>query len=387
MTARFQHKVMIAAGELSGDQRGAELVHSLLSRQPQLKCFGIGGDEMRRAGVEVLIDIKQLSLVGLFEIIRYLPRVIKTYYQAKSIIKREKPGLLLLIDNYGFNIKLARLAKRQCIPVLFYISPQVWATRAGRVKKLAKFVDHMAVVFPFESKCYQGQSIKVSYVGHPLVKKLRQAPNCQQARNQLNINSDTRVVTLMPGSRPSEIDRLLALLVGCAEKLKQYDQQLVFLLPIASTIDRQLIEKKLRNHQVDIKLVEGKNIAAISAADLVIVASGTATLEVSLLERPLITVTRLSRLTAMLVRRLALVPYVSLCNLILNKRVANEFFQHDATVENISNEALRLLTDNHYRQQMINDLKMVREYLGQQDAAEKVADIALKVIGNYRTIA
>jgi lipid-A-disaccharide synthase len=241
----------------------------------------------------------------------------------------------------------------------------------------------MAVVFPFESKCYQGEDIKVSYVGHPLIKKLKTAPKQQQARDQLGIDHHAKLVTLMPGSRRGEIDRLLTLLINSAEKLKQQHPELNFLLPLASTIDKQLIQQSLDKSKINIQIIEGQSIAAMSAADLVIAASGTATLEASLLEKPLIIVAKVSALTAMLLRRLVKVSYVGLCNLIADKRVVYEFLQQDATVENVTKEAIRLLDDETYRRNMINELKIIKQYLGEQDAAKKVADIALQMMHHH----
>ncbi|MEM9243860.1 MAG: lipid-A-disaccharide synthase [Pseudomonadota bacterium] len=372
--------IMMIASEASSEQRGAEVAVELYKQMPYLHIFGVGGQAMRDASVETVIDVRELSILGFFEVIQHLPKIVKIYRRVKTIIQLRKPDLIILIDGYGFNIKIAALAKKLGINVLFYISPQVWASRRYRIKKIVKYVDHIAVIFPFEKEYYSHKGIAVDYVGHPLTKKFQSPPTVFQARQQLDLPADIKIIALMPGSRRNEIDYLLPIMLESAVRLKARDQEIKFILPLASTISREKINHFLESYDVDINVIPNHSIDVAAAVDMAIVASGTATLELALLRKPMIILGKVHPLTAVLLRRLIKIPYVGLCNIIAGKKIVCEFLQQDATADNIVAEAIHILEDQAYRDQMIENLTTTKAALGNVDAANKVANIALDMI-------
>ena len=373
-------QIMIIAGEASGDQRGAEVASTLLARDPNLKLYGIGGEHMRAAGVETLVDVSQLAVMGFVEVIVHLPRIMRIFKLTKNLLIERKPDLLILVDYPGFNLRLAKIAKKSGIKVLFYISPQVWAWRQHRVKKIAQVVDHMAVIFPFEKQFYQAHNVPVSYVGHPLTQKLKTKISQAEARTKLDIPLQHKMIALLPGSRESEINRILPELIKSTELISTQIANCIFYLAIASTIPTDAISKAIASSNSDIRIARGKTYDIISAADVVLTASGTATLETALLNKPMVIVYKVSALTAFIVRKMIKIPYVSLCNIVAGEQVVVELLQNDATAENIAQETLHILTNEKYREQMQEKLSHIEEKLGNLEAADNVANIALNML-------
>ncbi|MSP53105.1 MAG: lipid-A-disaccharide synthase [Gammaproteobacteria bacterium] len=373
-------QIMIIAGEASGDQRGAEVATALLAREPNLKLYGIGGEHMRAAGVECLIDVSQLAVMGFVEVIVHLPRIMRIFKSTKNLLIERKPDLLILVDYPGFNLRLAKIAKKLGIKVLFYISPQVWAWRQHRVKKIAQVVDHMAVIFPFEKQFYQDHNVPVSYVGHPLTQKLKNKISQADARTKLDITSQQKMIALLPGSREGEINRILPELIKSTELISAKISNCIFYLAIASTIPTDTIRKCIAASNSDIRIARDKTYDIISAADVVLTASGTATLETALLNKPMVIVYKVSSLTAFIVRKMIKIPYVSLCNIVAGEQVVVELLQDDATAENIAQETLHILTDETYREQMKEKLSHIEDKLGDLEAADNVANIALSML-------
>lgn len=377
--------IMIVAGEASGDQRGAEVADELLRSNPNLTLFGIGGTHMRAAGVNTVVDVQELAVMGFIEPLKHLPRILQIFKQMKKMLQQEQPGLLILVDYPGFNLRLAKVAKQLGIKVLFYISPQVWAWRQKRVKRIASVVDHMAVIFPFEEKFYQGHNVPVTYVGHPLTQKLKFAPSMLKAREKLQLSEQKKVVCLMPGSRLSEVEKLLPIMLQSASKIKAAVDNTQFILALASTIETSQISSLLKASNLDIQICNDSQYA-VSAADTVITASGTATLETALLNKPMVIVYKVSKLTAMIAKRLIKIPSISLCNIVAEKVVVKEFLQENATAENISLEIIKILKDAAYRQKMVNQLVEINAKLGDEQAARNVANVALSMLADNASL-
>ena len=374
-------KIMLVAGEASGDQRGAEIATALFNQDPSLKLFGIGGEHMRAAGVNTHIDVKQLSVMGLFEPLKHLPRLLKIFAQMKQLIREQQPDLLLLIDNPGFNLRLAKFAKQQKVPVLFYISPQVWAWRQHRVKKIAQLVDHLAVIFPFEKEYYRDENIEVTFVGHPLMQKISQAPTVDTAKTTLALSTEAPIITLLPGSRSNEVNRLLPSMLDAMNILYESKKDLKIILAHAKTISKKQLDDILKHYSLPIKIVHDA-YTAIQAADLVLTASGTATLETALLNKPMIVLYKVNMLTAILIKRMLKIPYISLCNIVAGKKVVSELLQQDVTANNIVKESLLILDDLDYQQKMKANLRTVEQKMGHINAADNVANITLQMLVN-----
>ncbi len=379
-SAESMQKIMMVAGEVSGDQRGAELISALRRQLPNADLFGIGGDLMRAAGLRTVIDIKELSAAGIIEVIGHLPRISRVLKRATALLTEHEPALLILVDYPGFNLKLARAAHERGIKVLHYIGPRAWAWRSWRARTVAAYVDRLAVIFPFEVEFYQRYGVSAHYVGQPLVKIMAAVPSSTQARELLGIEAGRRIVTLMPGSRALEYQRLLAPMLRSAQLLQERYSDLVFLLALAPSVTREVLAPTLERHSVSVRIVDNKAHLAMSAANAIIMASGTASTEAALLRKPMVVVYRANWLSVAILRCLITVPYVSMCNLLLGEEVVKELLQQQASVANIVAEISHLLDETSYRQAMIAKFDQLHQQLGDDDAAENVAQMALSLI-------
>ena len=368
--------IMIVSGEASGDLHGAKLAEALLAISPRLTLFGIGGDRMRAAGVRVAVDARQLAVVGLTEVASQLPGILRGWRAACRMLAQRRPDLLILIDFPDFNLRLARYAKRLGTKVLYYISPQIWAWRRQRVRQIRRRVDHMAVILPFEADFYRGHGVKVSFVGHPLMDQQTDA-----AAFETNTDAEAPTVGLLPGSRDSEVVRLLPSMLGAALRLQQRLGAHI-MLSRADSVDPQLAARIIAPYRrrLDMDIVSGRPQSLFRSADLLIAASGTVTLEAALWGTPLMIVYRVSPLSYLLGKALIRVPHIGLVNLIAGRRVAPELIQQAATPENIAAEALVILSDPRRRANMRAELARVRKRLGAAGASRRVARIAWEMM-------
>jgi lipid-A-disaccharide synthase len=365
---------MLVVGEASGDAHGAKLVAALHRRDAKLKIFGVAGEQLERSDFETLFNVSKLTGMGLVELAGNIKNIWQAYRLLRGALKQRRPDLLILIDFPEFNLRLARIAKSLQIPVLYYISPQIWAWRRGRVRQIAKSVDRMAVVFPFEVEFYQRHGVDVTFVGHPSLETVsaQQSRDAVLARHGLDLTQKT--VALLPGSRHGEVIRHLPTMLAAAAKLQATDKIQFFCLR-ASTI----VADDLRGIIGDAKIpiVDQDRYDAVRAADLVWTASGTATLETALLTRPMVIVYRMSWLTYLVARLLVRVDHIGMVNLIAGKRLVPELVQGDFNPTRLVGETRRILNDNQLRTNIIEELTRLRELLGSVGAADRVAEIAL----------
>ena len=346
----------------------------------EIRVYGMGSEHMRQAGAELIVDSSQLAVVGITEVFGQIGGLFRAYRKIKNFIKKNKVTLLILIDFPDFNLSLARVAKVAGIPVLYYISPQVWAWRYGRVRKIAGRTDKMAVIFPFEVPIYQGAGLNAEFVGHPLLDVLD--PNRQEyAPGYHSQLSGAPLIALLPGSREREIQSLLPEMLKAADILAKQKPGAKFILPAAPGVDVQELEKFLRPHPIPIAVVEGQTYGAIRAADVVIVASGTATLETAILGKPMVIVYKVSPLSYWVGKAMVKLDWIGLVNIVAGKKVVPELLQGEARGERIAEEALRILNDEGYRREMVEGLAEVKKKLGAPGAAEKVARMAMGMIG------
>jgi len=378
-------QVFVIAGESSGDLHGSNLIHALKSRLPQAKFVGIGGPKMEEAGLELLFPSSELAVVGVVEVIGHIRPILKAFGRTTAWLRKGKPDLLILIDYPEFNLQVAGRAKKLGIPIFYYISPQVWAWRQGRVKKLRRLVDRMAVILPFEETFFRSRGMEVSFVGHPLLDVVKSEVSKTEFCRKAGLNPERPVVGLVPGSRKSEVSRLFPVMAEAAERIFQDRQDIQFVVPLAPSLDPGILESfnhqitKSPNHQI-IRVVKGQTYDAIAASDLILAASGTVTLEAAILETPMVVTYKVSPVTYFLGKCLVRVPFASLVNLIAGRRVVTEIIQQDVTPGRLSQEALSLLRDHAGRENMIKELKEVKNALGGSGAAEKAADLAMELI-------
>lgn len=371
---------MIVAGEASGDLHGASLVRAARKLDPGLFFFGIGGQRMREAGVETLVDASQMAVVGLVEVIAHFGIISHAYLTLKKIITTDPPDLLILIDYPDFNLRIARLARRAGVRVLYYISPQVWAWRVGRVKKIGRVVDRMAVVFPFEVPFYEREDVPVTFVGHPLVDTAHPSMPRAEAQALFGLDPARKTVGLFPGSRTHEIKRLLPVIRESAEILKERFPDLQFILPLASSLTPGDVAPYFQSCGLDVKIVEGRGYDVMQVCDAIITVSGTVTLEIALLGVPMVIIYRVSPLTYAIGRRLVKVDHIGICNIVAGERVVKELLQHDAEPVRIVGEIEKILTDSVYAASIRTKLLTVREKLGSGGGSARVAELALAML-------
>ncbi len=367
---------MLVAGEPSGDMHAADLIEALHSNHTadgdRFDCFGMGLAAMQRAGLRRLVDAGELSLVGLFEVIAHYPKLRRAYRRLVRALTEEAPDLLVLVDYPDFNLKLAKAARRLGVKTLFYISPQVWAWRAGRVKTIARRIDTMAVIFPFEEKFYRDAGVPVRYVGHPLVDQI---PDVAPPPR------DDKKVLLMPGSRVVEVRRLLPVLCRAAVMLAARAPAVSFSLLLAPGIPAAPIGQTLRAHGLECELIRENPCAAMRGSGLALTASGTATLQLALCGTPMVIVYKVSWPTYFLLKRLVVAPRIGLVNIVAGKTVVPELIQGAASADAVCREALALLEDQARVRQIKSELQQVKQALGDGGTAKKLAGLVREMVG------
>ncbi len=376
---------MILAGEASGDAHAAEFVEQLKLEQPDLQLSGMGGKAMKNAGVDVFFDSSIIAVVGLVEVLRHWSDIKRAMGIVKQRLDQARPDLLILVDYPEFNLKMARHARELGIKVLFYISPQVWAWRPKRIHKIGSLIDHMAVIFKFEKQYYEKAGIPVSFVGHPLVDKVKAGIDAQKIRADLGISKHEKVVGLFPGSRHSEISRLLPMMFATARRMQAREPKLKFLLPVASSLDFDELSERSKNSGLDIIVTQDEIYDVISCCDAIATCSGTVTLEIALLNIPMCILYKMSWLSYLIMSRLITIPYIGLANIVADKAVVKEFLQQDANPDAVSRELFELLENQTYRDQVKQGLEQVRENLGAGDGARTMAKLVLSLLDKQTT--
>lgn len=373
-------RVMIVAGEASGDIYGAHLVTEALALAPDLCFLGIGGDRMREAGVETLVDSADMAVVGLVEVLKHSDVIASAFLKLKKILLHSPPDLLVLIDYPGFNLRLAKVARKAGVRVLYYISPQIWAWRQGRVREIAGLVDHMAVIFPFEVPFYQRAGVPVSFVGHPLFDLVDVRIDRTDAAASFGLDPSRKIVGLFPGSRRSEIQRLLPVITAAAGLLKKQFPDLQFVLPLASTLREEEISTHLRGAGLDVTITRERIHDLIRACDAVISVSGTVTLEIALVGTPMVVIYKVSPLTYQMAKRLVKVDNIALCNIVAGETVVKELIQDQASPRTIAEEVVTILTDHDYGNGIRLQLNKIRAKLECGGASRNVAQLILSLV-------
>lgn len=367
--------IMVSAGEASGDQHAAHALKALTQQGVQFDAFGMGANELENAGMEVCVDCRELAVIGLVEVLKNLPALYQRLFHLVALIKARQPDLIVLVDYPEFNLKLAWWVRKLNIPILFYISPQVWAWRTNRVHKIGKRIDHMAVIFPFEVPFYEQAGIPCTYVGHPLIDSAKCHWNKTQARHELSLQPSEHWVALLPGSRNGELHRNLPIMLAGAKRLLETLPNTEFVIPCAPTLDRSAVEALVNSSGLNVTIVDGQICPVLRSADAALTASGTATLETALMGTPMAIVYRVNDLTYKIMSRLIQIDNIGLVNIVANKRIVQEFIQEDASPQAIAHELHQLLTNNSYREQMKKDLAGVKQEMGHGGASAQVAQL------------
>ena len=372
--------IMFSAGESSGDQHAANMFLELKKHQPDIKGFGMGGAKMALAGIDIRYDSGSIGVIGVVEVLKHYGEIRRALKLIQQLVSTERPDLLVCVDYKEFNLKLARFAKQCGVKVLFYVSPQVWAWRPGRVKTYGKAIDMMAVIFPFETTYYDAENVPVRYVGHPSVDKVHPQRSRLEDMAIFNLDESNPVIGLLPGSRANEINRLLPIMLAAAEILQARIPGIQFMLPQADSISDELLESYMDRSPVKITVIKNQPYDVIQCCDVVMTTSGTATIEIALLNVPMVITYKLAAFTYWLGRWLVNTPFIGLPNIILGKGFIKELIQHEATSENLAEEIERILTDKFYADQMRDNLNQVKQQLGHGGGSKNMAELALEIM-------
>ena len=373
-------RVLIIAGEASGDLYGGNLVKAIRTVDPSIYFLGVGGSHMKEAGVRLLRHAEEMAVVGLPGGKR-LFTIFEAFREITASLIHWRPDLIILIDYPEFNLMIAGRAKRHGIPVMYYVSPQIWAWRSGRIDTIRRRVDRMVVILPFEKKLYQEAGVKVSFVGHPLLDLIEVENEEGSLCHQYSENDSTKLIGLLPGSRSSEISRLLPVMLDTADILVDMIPNIHFLVPLASTISREEVNPYLNGRSLPLTVVTDSTHEVIRACEMIVAASGTVTLEAAILGTPLVVVYKVNPLTYWLGKKLVKVNYVALVNIIAGEEIAPELIQHEVTPELIARESMKILNDEKRKMWIKGKLKAVRQELGTPGASDKAAAIALELMG------
>jgi lipid-A-disaccharide synthase len=366
------NSVLIIAGENSGEKYGADLVREFRKLHPDAEFSGIGGNRMQQAGVDLLYSVDSLALMGIFEVLAHIPRIRSILRHIRSEVRASPPRAAVLIDSPDFNLRLARSLKKQGIPILYYISPTVWAWRKNRLKHIRRYVDRMLLIFPFEEKVYAEEEIPAVFVGHPLLESLSQRLSREEFFQKYDLNPERPLITLLPGSRTGEIQKHLPVLVETLHSLRR-DRDVQFLLLKAEHLSADLLKEALSACTEKVPLLASDHCEALAASDLALSACGTANLEAALLGTPVIAFYRISPLTYVLGKPFVKIPHYSIVNILADSPIIPEFIQKDFTAANLCRAALSLLDDRERREEMLKQFVQIRHQLGEKRASENAA--------------
>lgn len=366
-------QILIVAGEASGDLHGGYLVRAFKARHPELRFEGVGGKQMQEAGVHTLYNIDRMGGMGLFELVNSLWHHIEIFRTLSREIAKGKYCAAILINYPFFNLKLAKVCKRWNCPALFYISPQIWASRKGRVKTIRKAITKMYPILPFEEDLYREAQVNVEYLGHPFIDFVRPQVSREEALRDFRLDPAVKTVGLLPGSRMSEVNYLLDDMLGAARIIQRELGQCQFLLPVADSIDPAMIRQRLGDNPLGIRVLTGRNYDVMNTSDFLIMASGSSTLEAGLFTVPMVIIYKVHPITYWIGRRLAHITHFGLVNIVAGEGVVTELLNEQVTPERIAAEALSVLKDPEKERKVKERLQQVRESLGSPGVVARIA--------------
>jgi lipid-A-disaccharide synthase len=371
VSAIMLQRVMMIAGETSGELHGSGVVRALRACRPSVDIYGIGGDRMRGEGADLTYHCSDLSFMGFVEVVRNLSTVLTVERTLEGLLETRRPDVVVLIDYPGFNLRFARKVKARGIPVLYYISPQVWAWNRRRVTRMRSLVDAMKVVFPFEVEIYRNEGINVEFVGHPIVERIGASMSREEFTGRFGLHPSRRIIGLLPGSRRQEIQKILPVMARAAMRLQE-GRDLQIVLGVAPNLGPEAVREFLP-HDLNVRLIEHATYDVMRYSDAMIVTSGTATLETGWFGTPMVIVYRTSPVSFFIGRLLVDVPYIGLVNIVAGSKVVPELLQGEMTEERIVRELRPLLDDRTEAAAMRRELEVIRSRLGSPGASDKVA--------------
>jgi len=369
-------RILLSSGEASGDLYASELLRELRKRLPSIEAFGLGGPRSKAQGAELLVDLEEISVIGLVEVVGKIPALRRAMTRLVEEARKRKPDLAILVDFSGFHLRLAKRLHAMGVPILYYVSPQVWAWRRGRIRRIRDLVNEMLVILPFEEAFYRAEGIRVRYVGHPLVDLVEPARTREKFCSDLGLDPSRPIVLVLPGSRRREIELHVPVLREVVESLSTERPDLQIVMSRAPTVAASWIEAALGETIPKVHMLEGGTYDGMKHAAVAVVASGTATVEAALSETPMVVVYRVGRLTYALGKPFVRVPYYSMVNLIAGRRLVPELIQKDMTAESIRAQVEALLEPGA-AEEMKRGLREVKARLGGKGASSRAADAVL----------
>lgn len=372
-------KIMIVAGEASGDLHGSHLVREIQHLEPGIEIFGIAGAKMVDNGVEAIYRAEEMSFLGFTEVVRHYPFIRKVFRHMEDLLRARKPDLLITIDYPGFNLRFAKSAKEIGVPVMYYIAPQVWAWGASRLEKIARTVTKMVVVFPFEVPIFRAYSIDTEFVGHPLLDLVKMNCSKEEFRRRNNINPNLRLIGLLPGSRVQEIERLLPIMLQTTDIISGKMGPVEVAVGTAPMLNGDLYDGMI-NGREDVKVLRDQTYDLMFHSDLLLVASGTATLESAIAATPLIILYKMAPISYLIGRFVVKIPYIGLANVVAGRKIVPEFIQGKAESRRIADASMQILQDSKSYFQITHDLKEIRGKLGESGASARAAKIAVDMV-------
>ena len=368
---------MIIAGEASGDLQAAHLVKALKTLNPHIEIFGVGGKKMKEEGVDIVYDIVELAVVGFVEVIKHLGVFKKLFKKLIDLLETKRPDAVILVDYPGFNMRFAKQAKEKNIPVIYYISPQIWAWGKERVTEIKKCVDKMIVIFGFEEELYKQAGVKVSFVGHPFLDIVRSDWKKVETIKHLHLNHHSKKIALLPGSRAKEVERHLPSMLRSCELIKEKLPDVEFILSRRKELDRNIYNNIISRSKIKPHSLENRPYEIMDVADLVILSSGSATLETAIMQKPMVIIYKTSLITWFLARNLIKIPNIGLVNVVAGKRIVPELVQFQVNAPNIAREALETLQKQN---EIKLELKQVKQKLGSPGASNRAAHLIHKLL-------
>ena len=361
--------ILMIAGEASGDNHGAQVVAAYKAKHPDAVIKAIGGPKMRAAGADIIFDCAKIAVVGFIEVLKHYREIKAAWRAAEHTLREDQPDVVVLIDYPGFNLRFAKLCKQHHTKVVYYISPQIWAWKSKRIHKIKQYVDHMAVILPFETAIYEQAGVPVTYVGNPVADELHIADSTIAARKQLHFDAQHHMVGLIPGSRRSELNQLMPILVKTANQLATEDPNIAFIVPVADTLSLQEVSQYFNDSHLTVHFIQNQSHLAIQACDIIIGSSGTVTLEAALIGTPMVIIYRMHPLTFALAKRLVKVAHVGLANIVANQRIMPELLQNQACPDKITKVTKAILADPSRMQAMQNQLSQLKSTLTTDSSA------------------
>jgi lipid-A-disaccharide synthase len=369
-----EKQILIICGEASGDLHAGNLAKEILKINPRIKIFGVAGPSLRQVGTQIIYDIKDLSVIGIFDVLRKLPKFFRLKKLILKKIKAQRFDLIILVDFSGFNLRLAKELDRK-IPIIYYISPQVWASRSGRIKTIKKYITKLIVLFKFEEEFYKKYSIDVNFVGHPLLDIVRPSIKRNEFLNLYGLYDSKTTIALLPGSRKQEIKDILPIMLKACYLIHKNKQDTQFIVVKSTQVEWDVYQGITHNFKIDLKIIEGKTYDCLESADFCLVASGTATLETAIMGKPFVIIYKMGILNYLLYRPQVKIPYIGMVNIVAGKKIVPEFIQFQANPKKISEYIIKILNNPAQLAQIKNDLTQVKSLLGENGASRRAAGI------------